>query len=260
MVKKFFSTVICFAILISILCFPASAANDLTSSQLGFNISETDYGQFGYIFEQSFSNYYNGKKVGETTYSYSYCRGKQKALGYYSDLCAIKILTEPRTIKLKNSFLLFSWDSNYKFGINTLGVESDKSNLNTSSNPFKVNRIEYATTADSATKSYTTDNSFSFSILGVAGIAINQSETVDKSIVDVTDNSTRTKTKLTFKFGTPKTEQQKERVYEQTYYYILQEYLSNRTSYTNVTKIIAKFSCDNMSSTCTCTISTPLKF
>ncbi len=260
MIKKLISITICFSIIINTLCVYASAAYDTTSSQLGFAISKTHYNQFGYIFERSFSNYYNGKKVGITTYSYSYCRGKQKSLGYYSDLCAIKILTEPRSITLKNGFLFFNWDTNYKFRINSLCVESEKSKLNTSTNPFVVNKIEYATTADSATKSSTTDSSLSFSVLGTAGISINKSETVDKSIVDVIDNSSRTKMKLTFTFGNPSTSEQKERVYEQTNYYILQEYLSHRKSYTNVTSFNAVYGCDGKTSSYKYTVSTPLKF
>lgn len=123
-----------------------------------------------------------------------------------------------------------------------------------------MNRIEYATTADSATKSSTTDSSLSFSVLGTAGISIKKSETVDKSIVDVIDNSSRTKMKLTFTFGNPSTVEQKERVYEQTNYYILQEYLSHRKSYTNVTSFNAVYGCDGKTSSYKYTVSTPLKF
>lgn len=195
-----------------------------------------------------------------TTYSYSYCRGKQKALGYYSDLCAIRVLTEPCTITLDKQILFVKYKQTCKFGIESLGVESNKSTLNTASNPFKVNRVEYLTTADSATKSYTTGSSLSLSILGAAGITISDSETIDKCIVDVTDNSTRTKMALSFEFGKPKTTQQEERVYEQTYYYILQEYLSNRKEYTNSTTFTVVYNCDSKTSSKKMTVNTPLKF
>ncbi len=83
---------------------------------------------------------------------------------------------------------------------------------------------------------------FSFGITPF-DIGITSTETKTKSLVDVSNKSTMTKMDIKFIFGAANTVEQKERVYGQTQYYIIQQYLSNRNSYTNITSIIPIYKC-----------------
>ena len=254
--NKFIITTVVMSILLC-LCSSATvkAADDTTSSQLGFAISKSDYGQFGYIFNKNINNYYEGKIVGTTTYSYVYCRGKEKALGQYSDLCCIRVLTEPCTVKLTNKFLFIKYDDSYKFGISSLRLESDKMEYSN----FILNNLKYMSSADSATVENSSGVNASLSLYG-AEIEYSNIDTITKSIVDVSDKSTRTKMDIKFIFGKPSSDEQKERVYEQTYYYIMQQYLTSRSTYTNKTNITPVYACGGKTSSRTVTIVTNIGY
>lgn len=254
-IKVIIITIVVMSILLCNRSVTIKAADDTTSSQLGFAISKSDYGQFGYIFNKNFNNYYEDEIAGTTTYSYVYCRGKQKALGKYSDLCCIRMLTEPSTVKLKKKFLFVNYEESYKFGISSLRLESNKSEYSN----FNLNNLKYLSSADSATVENSSGVNASVSLYG-AEIEYNNVNTITKSIVDVSDKSTMTKMDIKFIFGKPSTDEQKERVYEQTYYYIMQQYLTSRTTYTNKTKITPVYACGNKTSSRTVTIITNIGY
>lgn len=218
-----------------------SASDDRISTQLGFSISEQDYGQFGYIIERRFSSFYNEKTAGTTIYSFVYCRGKKKVLNKNEDICCINIKTEPGTIQLKEKYLIFlTKNKDYKFGISSLQVTSDK----TWYSNFCLNNLIYRTTADAVVSQESESGEFSFGITPF-DIGTSITETKTKSLVDVSNKSTMTKMDINFIFGSADTVEQKERVYGQTQYYIIQQYISNRNSYTNITSIKPIYKCGN---------------
>lgn len=85
--------------------------------------------------------------------------------------------------------------------------------------------LSYQTTADTATTTETSGDTEYLTLGDGLGVRLDHSctSTLIKGICNCTNYSTNHgKTDLLFKFGTPSTTQQKERVYEQTYFYIKQ--------------------------------------
>ena len=255
--KKIILIGLIIVIIITLKVDVVKAENDVSSSQLGFEISKQDYSQFGYIFNKKINSYYEKKCVGTTTYSFAYCRGRRKALNKNEDLCCIRIITEPSSsVTIEKKILFWKKDKTYKFGLSFLQVKSDKTEYG---EEFELNNYIYHTTADEAKSEASLSLGAGVSVAGIS-FSDSFSESVSKSIVDISDKSNLSRLDVKFVMGIPKTNEQSERVYEQTYFYIMQQYLTNRNEYVNKTDISVKYQSGDISVQTNCTIKTNIGY